>query len=109
MRGLSAKPAASSNDCVSCLSAGGALPSDPSPAELNPVQAGCSFDIVPLGIHAPTPLPTTMWNLLKEFLQYLVREKKWWLIPLVVILILIGAVLIFASASGLGWAIYPFM
>ncbi len=52
---------------------------------------------------------TVMWNLLKEFLFYLRAEKKWWLIPLVVMLIGFGAVLIFGSSSGLGWAIYPFM
>jgi Family of unknown function (DUF5989) len=50
-----------------------------------------------------------MWSLLKEFLSYLKAEKKWWLIPLVVVLVGFGAVLIFGSSSGLGWAIYPFM
>jgi len=50
-----------------------------------------------------------MWNLLKEFLHYLRMEKKWWLIPLVIMLVALGALLIFGSSSGLGWAIYPFM
>lgn len=50
-----------------------------------------------------------MWRLLKEFLTYLGQEKKWWLVPLVAILILMGALFVFASSSGLGWAIYPFM
>jgi hypothetical protein len=50
-----------------------------------------------------------MWNLLKEFLQHLSREKKWWLIPLVMVLVGLGALLVFGSATGLGWAIYPFM
>ncbi len=50
-----------------------------------------------------------MWQLLKEYLQYLGREKKWWLIPLVILLVILGALLVFGSASGLGWAIYPFM
>ncbi|MBI5692621.1 MAG: hypothetical protein HZC55_21280 [Verrucomicrobia bacterium] len=50
-----------------------------------------------------------MWQLLKEFLTYLGQEKKWWLIPLVVVLLGLGALLIFGSSSGLGWAIYPFM
>ena len=50
-----------------------------------------------------------MWSLLKEFLQYLRQEKKWWLIPLVVILVALGAVLIFGATTGMGWAIYPFM
>ncbi len=51
----------------------------------------------------------TMWTLLKEFLEYLRREQKWWLIPVVVILVLVGALLVFGATSGLGWAIYPFM
>ena len=50
-----------------------------------------------------------MWQLLKEFLEDLGREKKWWLIPLVVVLVGLGAMLIFGASSGLGWAIYPFM
>ncbi len=50
-----------------------------------------------------------MWSLLKEFLHYLRQEKKWWLIPLVVMLVALGAFLIFGASSGVGWAIYPFM
>ena len=50
-----------------------------------------------------------MWHLLKEYLQYRGKEKKWGLIPLVIVLIALGALLVFGSASGLGWAIYPFV
>jgi hypothetical protein len=50
-----------------------------------------------------------MWALLKEFLRFSRQEKKWWLIPLVVILLALGAVLIFTSSSGIAWALYPFM
>jgi hypothetical protein len=50
-----------------------------------------------------------MWRLLKEFMHYLREEKKWWLYPLVIMLVTLGALLIFGSSSGLGWAIYPFM
>jgi hypothetical protein len=49
-----------------------------------------------------------MWALLKEFLQLCRQEKKWWLVPLVVLLLALGAVLIFASSSGIAWALYPF-
>ena len=48
-----------------------------------------------------------MWRLLKEFLMFARQEKKWWLIPLVVLLLAIGAILIFASSSGIAWALYP--
>ena len=49
-----------------------------------------------------------MWRLLKEFLLFARQEKKWWLIPLVVMLVVLGAILIFASSSGIAWALYPF-
>jgi len=50
-----------------------------------------------------------MWQLLREFLQFLRQEKKWWLAPLVVVLVALGALLIFSSTSGIAWALYPFM
>ena len=50
-----------------------------------------------------------MWPLVKEFFQFARQEKKWWLIPLVLILLGLGAVLIFGSSSGIAWLIYPFM
>lgn len=50
-----------------------------------------------------------MWSLLKEFCQFLRQEKKWWLAPLVFLLVGLGALLVFSSSSGLAWALYPFM
>jgi hypothetical protein len=50
-----------------------------------------------------------MFQLLREFLQFLKQEKKWWLVPLVVILILIGALIVFTSGSVLGPLMYPFI
>jgi len=58
----------------------------------------CQFDI----------LTALMWSLLKEFLGFCRQEKKWWLAPLVVFLIVLGGILIFASSSGIAWALYPF-
>ena len=49
-----------------------------------------------------------MWSLLKEFLKFARQEKKWWLIPLIVLLLL-GAVLLFTASSGIAWALYPFL
>jgi len=49
-----------------------------------------------------------MWRLFKEFLLFARQEKKWWLIPLVVLLLVLGGILIFASNSGIAWALYPF-
>jgi hypothetical protein len=50
-----------------------------------------------------------MWSLLKEFLQFCRKEKKWWLAPLIVLLLILGAILLFAGGSGLVWALYPFV
>jgi hypothetical protein len=47
-------------------------------------------------------------SLIQEFLLFLRAEKKWWLIPLVLVLLLVGAALFFASTSVLGPLIYPF-
>ena len=47
-------------------------------------------------------------SLIREFLLFLKQEKKWWLIPLVILLLAIGAVLIFVNSSVLGPLIYPF-
>ncbi len=50
-----------------------------------------------------------MWLLLKEFLVFLGREKKWWLVPLVLLLVLLAAIMIFGSSSVLAPFMYPFM
>ena len=50
-----------------------------------------------------------MWQIFKEFLQFLRQEKTWWLVPLVVVLLALGAFLVFGSSSGIAWALYPFM
>jgi hypothetical protein len=50
----------------------------------------------------------SMWSLFKEFLKFARQEKKWWLVPLVVFLLLLGAILVFTAGSGIAWALYPF-
>jgi hypothetical protein len=50
-----------------------------------------------------------MWALCKEFFCFCKQEKKWWLIPLIVLLLALGAILIFTASSGIAWALYPFM
>lgn len=54
-------------------------------------------------------LAASMWQLFKEFLGFCKQEKKWWLIPLLVLLLVLGAILIFTASSGIAWALYPFM
>jgi hypothetical protein len=50
-----------------------------------------------------------MWSLFKEFLLFLKQEKKWWLVPLVLALLLLGAIIVFSSGSVLAPLMYPFM
>ena len=49
-----------------------------------------------------------MWSLFKEFFQFARQEKKWWLIPLILIVLALGVFLIFGSNSGISWLMYPF-
>ena len=51
----------------------------------------------------------TMWRLLKECLSFAWREKKWWLIPLILVLVLFAALILFSSSSVLSPFMYPFM
>jgi hypothetical protein len=48
-----------------------------------------------------------MWEVFKEFLLFLRQEKKWWLMPLVLFLLALGAFLILSAASPLAPFLYP--
>ena len=50
-----------------------------------------------------------MWQLAKEFLMFLRQEKKWWLVPLVAVLLVLGALIVFGSSSVFAPFMYPFM
>jgi drug/metabolite transporter superfamily protein YnfA len=41
-----------------------------------------------------------------QLLNFLWQRKLWWLIPMVVVLLVFGLLLVFASASGIGPFIY---
>ena len=45
-------------------------------------------------------------GILKEFLDFLKASKKWWLTPIVVILVLVGALIVFSQGSALAPFIY---
>lgn len=45
-------------------------------------------------------------GLLAEFVQFLRAEKKYWLVPIVVMLVLFGLLLVFAQSSALAPFIY---
>jgi len=80
-----------------------------SPSILHPL---CSSP-TPLPRHLPFPLRIAILrpavkSLFKEFFQLCWQEKKWWLVPLVVLLLLgLAALFILASNSGISWALYP--
>ena len=46
-------------------------------------------------------------TLAQDFLSFVIHEKKWWMIPLVTVLLLVGAVIFFASGSPLAPFLYP--
>ena len=50
-----------------------------------------------------------MWQLGKEFLLFLRQEKKWWLLPLMLVLLALGALILFSSSPILAPLMYPFM
>jgi hypothetical protein len=45
-------------------------------------------------------------SLVGEFWAYLKERKKWWLLPIIVVMVLIGALLVFAQGSALAPFIY---
>ncbi len=48
-------------------------------------------------------------SLFKEFLGFVKEEKKWWMIPLVTILIIVGFLMVFASKSAIAPFLYPLL
>jgi hypothetical protein len=45
-------------------------------------------------------------SIMSEFLLFLKEEKKWWLAPLVLVLIALGGIIIFAEGSAIAPFIY---
>ena len=43
---------------------------------------------------------------LKDLFRFLMQRKKWWLIPLIIFLLIIGILLVFGSGSALAPFIY---
>ena len=46
------------------------------------------------------------FSIIVEFWRFLMVRKKWWLIPIVIFLLLFGALIIFAESSALAPFIY---
>ena len=47
-----------------------------------------------------------MASLFSEFWAFLRVRKKWWLLPIIVVMVLVGALLVFAQGSALAPFIY---
>jgi len=45
-------------------------------------------------------------TLLREFWDFLRHRKKWWLLPIIVVMVLVGSLLVFAQGSALAPFIY---
>jgi hypothetical protein len=48
----------------------------------------------------------TKFRILAEFFHFLKQNKKWWLLPILVTLLLLGALLVFAQGSVVAPFIY---
>ena len=48
-----------------------------------------------------------MWEILKEFFEFLRKEKKWWLMPLAIVLLLLGLFMLLSASSPLAPLLYP--
>jgi uncharacterized protein DUF5989 len=47
-------------------------------------------------------------GIVRDFWLFLKTEKKWWLLPLVILLVGIGVLIVFLESSALAPFIYPF-
>jgi hypothetical protein len=45
-------------------------------------------------------------GLLREFWAFMRERKKWWLLPIIVVMLLVGSLLVFAQGSALAPFIY---
>ena len=47
-------------------------------------------------------------SIAREFIAFIREEKKYWMIPLIVVLLMVGAVIVFSSTSAWAPFLYPF-
>jgi drug/metabolite transporter superfamily protein YnfA len=48
-----------------------------------------------------------MIEFLKDIWSYLRQQKKWWLIPIILALLVLGLLMIFAETTAVGAFVYP--
>lgn len=44
---------------------------------------------------------------LKDIFQFLMERKKWWLLPIILALLVLGLLLVFAESSAVAPFVYP--
>ncbi len=47
-----------------------------------------------------------MWELIKDFSAFMVQRKKFWLLPIIVVMLLLGVLIVMAEGSALAPFIY---
>ncbi|MCB1616986.1 MAG: hypothetical protein KDI30_13310 [Pseudomonadales bacterium] len=47
-----------------------------------------------------------MWDLLKDFAGFMGKRKKYWLAPIIIIMVLLGVLIVFAQGSAVAPFIY---
>lgn len=47
-----------------------------------------------------------MWELIKDFAGFMAQRKKFWLLPIVIVMLLLGALIVLAEGSALAPFIY---
>jgi len=47
------------------------------------------------------------FRILKDLLAFLLKRKLWWLVPMLVVFLVVGALIIFVGASPLAPIVYP--
>lgn len=47
-----------------------------------------------------------MWELLKDFAGFLGKRKKYWLAPIIIVMLLLGMLIVLASGSAIAPFIY---
>lgn len=47
-------------------------------------------------------------DFIRDLLKFLMARKKWWLIPIIAALVVLGLLMIFAESSAVAPFLYPF-
>lgn len=47
-----------------------------------------------------------MWDLIKDFAGFMNKRKKYWLAPIIIVMVLLGVLIVFAQGSAVAPFIY---